>query len=571
MMWYKSVFIFYFLILSFISKAQSIGEPNNYLLKKAQGYYSNLEYNKAITYIGKYQHTKNGKNDTLVLVILGDCYWKLKSYKNADECYQILSVKTDFELTANIRFRMAEYAASQHNYVRAKELLNGLSEFKEKANGFELIDKMLRDSLDYTIQSLKINTKSYRELAPTLIGDRLYFSTNQPESLIIPEISTVDGAQYFHLKQLSDTIGSTITTTTAAIEKSINQDSLNSKKKHRNVALSFEGSDVKLLNRTNQTNELKRQKKVNDYIRNYTQEIFGLSSFQFYNVTNFSYSSSTNRVYFTVNQKTETSSAKRTPNVLSLRIAEAELHDLTLSNIKVLPLEIESNYSIMHPAIHPKGQILVFSSNQTDNQFDLYYSIKDSLGWSKPKSLEGLNTTGDEVFPSFTPDGNLYFSSNGRAGLGGQDIYSAKLGILGGDNKIEHVSYPINSSYDDFGITYNLNNPETAYFSSDRNGSDDIFLFEKKPISINIDGTVLNESTNLRKKDVTVYLREDIGNGKTSIIDSVVTDITGNYHFVSKPNRKYIISFKNSTEISKVLFVNNINNLSDKNLPFISL
>ena len=129
---------------------------------------------------------------------------------------------------------------------------------------------------------------------------------------------------------MSDTIGSTITTTTAAIEKSINQDSLNSKKKHRNVALSFEGSDVKLLNRTNQTNELKRQKKVNDYIRNYTQEIFGLSSFQFYNVTNFSYSSSTNRVYFTVNQKTETSSAKRTPNVLSLRIAEAELHDLTL-------------------------------------------------------------------------------------------------------------------------------------------------------------------------------------------------------------------------------------------------
>ena len=143
MMWYKSVFIFYFLTLSFISKALSIGEPNNYLLKKALGFYSNLEYNKAITYIGKYQHTKKGKNDTLVLVTLGDCYWKLKSYKNADECYQILSVKTDFELTANIRFRMAEYAASQHNYVRAKELLNGLSEFKEKANGFELIDKML--------------------------------------------------------------------------------------------------------------------------------------------------------------------------------------------------------------------------------------------------------------------------------------------------------------------------------------------------------------------------------------------------------------------------------------------
>lgn len=571
-MWYKSVFVFYLLIISFNSKAQSIGEPkNNYLLKKAKRYYNNSDYNKAIGFIEKYQHTQKGKNDTLVLVTLGDCYWKLKFYNEAYQCYQVLSFKKNFELTATIRFRMAEYLASQQDYIRAKDLLSGLSEFKEKADGFELTNIMLRDSLDYTIKSLKINTKAYREFAPTVIGSRLYFSTNQPENLIIPKVSAIDGSQFFHLKQLFDTSASTVFLNTTGIDKSIKNDTLNSKKKRQKVALSFEGSDVQLLTRANRSNEDKRYKNVNNDIRNYTQPVFGLSSYQFYNVANFSYASSTNKVYFTVNQKNLIPSAKHTPNIFSLRIAEAELHDLTLTNIKILPLHIDSTYSVMHPAIHPNGRFIVFSSNQINTHFDLYYSIKDSSGWSKPKSLEELNTIGDEVFPSFTPDGNFYFSSNGRAGLGGQDIYSVNLGLLGGDNKIEHLSYPINSSYDDFGITYNLSDSETAYFSSDRNGSDDIFLFEKKSINININGTVLNNSTKLRKKDVTVYLSEEIGNGKFSIIDSMVTDITGNYHFISKPNRKYTISFKDSIQISNNLLVNNFGNILDKELPSVSL
>lgn len=39
---------------------------------------------------------------------------------------------------------------------------------------------------------------------------------------------------------------------------------------------------------------------------------------------------------------------------------------------------------------------------------------------------EPINTPGDEMFPTFRPNGDLYFSSNGHVGMGGLDILSPK-------------------------------------------------------------------------------------------------------------------------------------------------
>lgn len=40
---------------------------------------------------------------------------------------------------------------------------------------------------------------------------------------------------------------------------------------------------------------------------------------------------------------------------------------------------------------------------------------------------EPVNTPGNEMFPTFRPNGDLYFSSDGHKGLGGLDIYIAKV------------------------------------------------------------------------------------------------------------------------------------------------
>jgi hypothetical protein len=95
---------------------------------------------------------------------------------------------------------------------------------------------------------------------------------------------------------------------------------------------------------------------------------------------------------------------------------------------------------------------------------------------------EGVNTEGDEMFP-FIHAGSemLFFSSNGRVGLGGLDVFLAQvkpedLSI----GKVMNLGAPINSSSDDFSLI--LNDEQTmGYFSSNREGgkgSDDIYSFD---------------------------------------------------------------------------------------------
>lgn len=146
------------------------------------------------------------------------------------------------------------------------------------------------------------------------------------------------------------------------------------------------------------------------------------------------------------------------------------------------------------PAVSPDGTWLYFSSDMPGGQGgkDLWrINLKERVG-----SLENLgdviNTPGDERFPYVRSDSVLYFASNGHAGLGGLDIFKATLTASGGWN-IENMGWPMNSSYDDFGITFGEG--ESGFFSSNRNdarGYDHIYSFVKPELKITISGYVLD-------------------------------------------------------------------------------
>ena len=146
------------------------------------------------------------------------------------------------------------------------------------------------------------------------------------------------------------------------------------------------------------------------------------------------------------------------------------------------------------PAVSPDGTWLYFSSDMPGGQGgkDLWrINLKEREG-----SLENLgdviNTLGDERFPYVRSDSVLYFASNGHAGLGGLDIFKATLTASGGWN-IENMGWPMNSSYDDFGITFGEG--ESGFFSSNRNdarGYDHIYSFVKPELKITISGYVLD-------------------------------------------------------------------------------
>jgi peptidoglycan-associated lipoprotein len=161
---------------------------------------------------------------------------------------------------------------------------------------------------------------------------------------------------------------------------------------------------------------------------------------------------------------------------------------------------------VAHPAISPDDLTLYFTSDMNGsiknlngkNSKDIWKITRTSKTgeWGKPINLgEPINTPGDEVFPYVHNDGTLYFSTDGLTGMGGMDIFKAKP-VSGESWEIQNMRYPINSSADDFGVTFEKDK-EAGFLSSARKGKgDDIFTFLLPPVKFGITGTLKNEKTN---------------------------------------------------------------------------
>jgi peptidoglycan-associated lipoprotein len=120
-------------------------------------------------------------------------------------------------------------------------------------------------------------------------------------------------------------------------------------------------------------------------------------------------------------------------------------------------------------------------------------NLKDQHG-SLENLGEQINTSGDEMFPYVRTDSLLYFSSDGHAGFGGLDIFTARLNSTGDRWSIENVGTPINSQGDDFGITFGEG--ESGFFSSNRGdarGYDHIYSFLLPEIKVTISGYVVDK------------------------------------------------------------------------------
>lgn len=148
-----------------------------------------------------------------------------------------------------------------------------------------------------------------------------------------------------------------------------------------------------------------------------------------------------------------------------------------------------------HPAVSPDGEWLYFSSDMPGGSGgkDIWRINLKQKGGSLENLGEWINTPGDEVFPYSRTDSVLYFSSDGRAGYGGLDIYRAELTKSGGWN-VTNMGMPLNSASDDFGITFGA--AEDGFFSSNRGdarGYDHIFSFVLPDLKIQISGWVLDK------------------------------------------------------------------------------
>jgi len=218
----------------------------------------------------------------------------------------------------------------------------------------------------------------------------------------------------------------------------------------------------------------------------------------------------------------------------SFDTAATKLVDIKKVSIKKLPDDIGAG----HPALSKDGKTLYFSSNLDDGfgGSDLYSSVLGEDGkWQEPINLGGhINTPEDEVFPVLN-DTVLYYSSNGKAGFGGLDIFKANITSKGIEDPII-LAAPQNSAADDFGILVNPNNEKYGFVTSNRYpgyGDDDLFQFRPEPSKTYVKGFVTDTIDN-PAGNVLVKLYE---NGIE--VSQIYTDENGFYRIDLEENKKY--------------------------------
>lgn len=131
--------------------------------------------------------------------------------------------------------------------------------------------------------------------------------------------------------------------------------------------------------------------------------------------------------------------------------------------------------NMMHPAISPDGQWLVYASDRGRGEggLDLWITRRTSAGWTRAEPLsETINTRGHEGFPWIAPDGRLFFASKGHPGYGGYDLFVTSQDETGQWATPVNLGRPFNSPLDD--ITFFMHRDgQGGYFSSTRDGEDD--------------------------------------------------------------------------------------------------
>jgi len=533
------------------------------ILRTANYEMTSLRYAYAIPLYKSY--LMKGGSDTTAYKNLAASYLKVHAYDSALQYYQIAKDKA--VNTFNI---IPELYAVLGDYKKAKELyLNLITEnntllSNARVYGFSNLDKFTKDSLDYKIAYTNINTP-YNDYNAVLYKEGLVFESNRINKIFkkrknkkkkdifkkYEQEFAWDGAGYSKLYFIPsvDSIHSDSLSVGFYNEKvfkyAIDDYSLNTSNDSRKIPTTYD-------------------KKVANFSNTIKAEVF--KPFQNdLNIGSISFTQDGNTAYYTKNQE-------KSKGISQLEIWESKYINGVWTRGNKLFIN-NTNYSFFHPAITPDGKRLYYVSDDPNGNggTDIYFIDKNVDGSWKPTQNAGqdINTEGDELFPTYY-NGSLYFSSNGHPGMGGLDIFKLERNNKGG-LLIKNMGYPINSSKDDLGFSINKN---TGFFSSNRNGSDDIYSFDFIQANLMLKGKLLVDSNCVGNKRI--YLYQNDQNGTEVLIDSAMLDSECNYQFSVRPNQNFSIVAYDSegNKLSYAVESNDYSNSNDtytKNMAIINL
>jgi outer membrane protein OmpA-like peptidoglycan-associated protein/tetratricopeptide (TPR) repeat protein len=243
------------------------------------------------------------------------------------------------------------------------------------------------------------------------------------------------------------------------------------------------------------------------------------------------FSSKGDTIYFSRNNYENRKIAESSRQELNLKICQAVRKDTSFKNITEFKFN-SKEYSTAHPSLSKDGNIMYFVSDMPGGMggTDIYMTQKVNGEWSKPVNLGGnINTPYNEMFPYIWQDSILYFSSEGHYNFGGLDIFkSTKMGNSW--SPARNAGYPLNSSYDDFGVVV-TDTGTSGLFSSNRNNKfttlDNIYSFELNDLRFNLEGMAVEKATQFPLEGVKVELL----NKDKNTVESVFTGPDGKFKF----------------------------------------
>ncbi len=209
---------------------------------------------------------------------------------------------------------------------------------------------------------------------------------------------------------------------------------------------------------------------------------------------------------------------------------------------------VNSDYWDSQPSLSSDGSKLFFSSERPFGQGrkDIWMSSLDPAGkWTKAVNLgKEINTAYDEVSPFIHANGtSLFFSSNGREGMGSFDIFMSNMNPKG-FGEIINLGYPINTTSDEISLFISADGLK-AFYSVDKNQDIQLYSFdipEQLSKKINktyyIKGYVL-ENGNQKPLYASLELIDQRSGAKLSKFMS--DPITGDYMAILPGDGKYIL------------------------------
>ena len=374
---------------------------------------------------------------------LGDSFYYNADYSEAVTWYDKLVKKYAESVTRDQYFRYAQALRAVEQYDESDEMIARYQELMDAAGEAyydpNTITKIRSERQNYEVNKLNVNAKGYSDFAPAFYGEKLLFASTRDTGTFISRIHKWNNQPFLDLYVGSIDESAQVN----SVEKL--KGSINTEFHESTATLSPDGASLY-------------------FTRN--------------NFTADQYRSDSNKT-----------------NKLKLYKAVKGAGD-SFENVVELPFN-DNDFSTAHPAVSPDGKILYFASDRpgTFGESDLWkVAINEDGSYGEVENLGAtINTPGRETFPFIDKTGKLYFSTDGRGGLGGLDVYIYDFE----KNMLSNIGAPINSTKDDFTFVYDTDSGK-GFFASNRANDpldDDIYSFIRKACESILTVNVIDKET----------------------------------------------------------------------------